>query len=289
MTIRNFLPGFGMRTVAALAAVTAVVIAALLAVGSPASAQSSLNETEIFSSTITVGSHPSLDIKGYYDVGSNTYGAMSFSDFPSVVNSASDHYSIQHLIDSPAGNQLHLGLFIQLEDLDQEAYTLHIGERSFDFAHATYSFETATSIHAYSWSLSPRFGWATGQTVAVKITALPIVTIEAVTTTVEYGGNDNAADSVAEFRFTRTGGTDEALSFTLNHSGVGFSENATRTFNAGQSSFSNFHWAVDVDNNGNPQCFISWQIFDRSHYVRGTPASALVTVEGPGTTCMSGI
>ena len=41
MTIRSFLPGFGMRTVAALAVAAAVVIAALLAVGSPASAQSS--------------------------------------------------------------------------------------------------------------------------------------------------------------------------------------------------------------------------------------------------------
>ena len=37
----------------------------------------------------------------------------------------------------------------------------------------------------------------------MKITALPIITIEAVTTTVEYGGNNNAAESTAEFKFTR--------------------------------------------------------------------------------------
>ena len=45
MTIRNFLPGFGMRTVAALAVAAAVVVAALLSVGSPASAQTPPMET----------------------------------------------------------------------------------------------------------------------------------------------------------------------------------------------------------------------------------------------------
>ena len=54
-----------------------------------------------------------------------------------------------------------------------------------------------------------RFGWAENDEVAVKITALPIITIEAVTTTVEYGGNNNAAESTAEFKFTRTGSTDK--------------------------------------------------------------------------------
>ena len=40
-------------------------LAALLAVGSPASAQNSDEGTEIWSATMTVGSHPSLDIKGF--------------------------------------------------------------------------------------------------------------------------------------------------------------------------------------------------------------------------------
>ena len=36
-----------------------------------------------------------------------------------------------------------------------------------------------------------------------RITAVQVVTIEAVTATVEYGGNNNAAESTAEFKFTR--------------------------------------------------------------------------------------
>ena len=53
MTIRNFLPGFGMRY-GALAVLAVVALAALLAVGSPASAQS-LTGTEIWSATMTTG------------------------------------------------------------------------------------------------------------------------------------------------------------------------------------------------------------------------------------------
>ena len=58
MTIRNAVPRFGIRWAVVLAAVAAVVIAALLAVGSPASAQSS-DEEEIWSATMTVGAFPS--------------------------------------------------------------------------------------------------------------------------------------------------------------------------------------------------------------------------------------
>ena len=65
MTIRNFLPGFGTRYVAALAVAAAVVVAALLAVGSPASAQSSTGE-EIWSGTITVGANATF--RGYYEL-----------------------------------------------------------------------------------------------------------------------------------------------------------------------------------------------------------------------------
>ena len=129
--------------------------------------------------------------------------------------------------------------------------------------------------------------WTSGQTLAVKITAVQVVTIEAVTATVEYGGNNNAAESTAEFKFTRYGSTDNALSFDVNNAGGGLGETVTRTFKAGQSSFSNFHWAIDVDGSNNPICLILWQIVFRSHYVQGTPSSAAVAVEGPGTTCMS--
>ena len=126
-----------------------------------------------------------------------------------------------------------------------------------------------------------------GQTVAVSITAVQVVTIEAVTATVEYGGNNNAAESTAEFKFTRYGSTDNALSFDVNNAKQGrLGETVTRTFKAGQSSFSNFHWAIDVDSSNNPICLILWQIVFGSHYVQGTPSSATVAVEGPGTTCM---
>ena len=69
----------------------------------------------------------------------------------------------------------------------------------------------------------------------------------------EYGGNNNAAASTAEFRFTRYGSTENELSFRLNNRVIliGGRESVTLKFTAGQSSFSNFHWAVDVDTNGN--------------------------------------
>ena len=243
MTIRNAVPRFGMRTAVVVAVLAMVTLAALLDVGSPASAQSSVDKTEILSSTMTVGSHPNLDIKGYYSVDPNIYGAMSFLSLPSVVNSASEHYEIEFLIDSAAGSQLHIGIIAdQLEDKDREAFTLHIGERSFDFADATYAFQSGTNIHAYSWPLSPRFGWATGQTVAVSITALPILSI--------YSGSTVQYKEVGEFTFKRTGSTDEALSFTVSHAESG--ETATRTFKAGEASFSNYHWAIDVDDERQP-------------------------------------
>ena len=281
MTIRNAVPRFGMRTAVVLAVLAVVALAALLAVGSPASAQSSVDETEILSSTMTVGSHPNLDIKGYYNVDPNIYGAMSFTALPSVVNSASEHYEIEFLIDSAAGSQLHIGIIAdQLEDRDREAYTLHIGERSFDFADATYSFETTTSIHAYSWPLSPRFGWANNEAVAVKITALPLVSVNRATSQVQY-------KEIAEFTFTRTGSADEALSFTIAHWESG--EFATRTFEAGQSSFSNYHWAADVDANGDPVCEITWQLRDGDGYVvHSSDFVDVITVRGPGTTCVGG-
>ena len=72
---------------------------------------------------------------------------------------------------------------------------------------------------------------------------------------------------VAEFIFNRTGSTDEALSFTFLHNQTG--ETATRTFEAGQSSFSNFHWAIDRDEDNNPVCIIQWQVQPGDGYVPG--------------------
>ena len=293
MTIRNFLPGFGMRTVAALAVAAAVVVAALLAVGSPASAQSSDDGDEIYSQTMTVGANGS--IRGYYDVHPNLYGDITDSEIDSPAQDISDAYSIFYLIDTDVGtDKLSIGLSQKLHQTDEDAMRLHIGGRTYNFADAGFAVNNigGDNYHTYSWNFTPslpRFNWATGTTVAVKITALPIITIEAVTTTVEYGGNNNAAESTAEFRFTRTGSAKNALSFELTNGGV-FSpskETVTRTFAAGQSSFSNFHWAVDVDSSNNPVCQIIWTVRSGSGYVVGSPNEVAVAVEGPGTTCQS--
>ena len=282
MTIRSFLPGFGMRTVAALAVAAAVVISALLAVGSPASAQSTDGE-EIWSGTITVGANATF--RGYYERGSPTtdYGSLDDKSF----TFDGTNYNIAIIVDSPASD----GKLIfavgpnQPSDPELEAWTLHIGGRTFDFDNATLVVDG--TLYAYQWSIrNMRFGWSVNDEVAVKITALPIITIEAVTATVEYGGNNNAAESTAEFKFTRTGSTDNALSFRVTNGNIFGGETATRTFKAGVSSFSNFHWAVDLDNNDAPLCLIFWQLRTGSDYVLGTPASATVAVEGPGTTCM---
>ena len=275
MTIRNFLPGFGMRTVAALA----VVVAALLAVGSPASAQL-LTATEVYDATMTVGSFPIG--KGH----GGGVGSLSEDEFSSGPN----NFTINLILDSDAhGGQLLFALDRKLDDNELESLHLILTRtRIFDFADATYATDS-TYDHVYTWTLSTstRFGWSDNDRVSVKITALPVVIIEAVTTTVEYGGNNNAAESTAEFKFTRYGSTDEALSFRVTNGGVFDPDNetVTRTFKAGVSSFSNFHWAVDTDSSNDRICTIIWTVRSGSAYVVGTPQEATVDVEGPGTTC----
>ncbi len=280
MTIRNFLPGFGMRTVAVVAA---VVIAALLAVGSPASAQSlTATATEVYDATMTVGNFP---IGKGYTPKLGGIGSLSDDEFSSGQN----NFTITLILDSSAhGGQLLLALDRKLDDNELKSLQLLLARtRIFDLADATYATDS-TYGHVYTWTLSPRFGWSDNDRVSVKITAKPVVIIEAVTATVEYGGNNNAAESTAEFRFTRYGSTDEALSFRVQHSGPGItSETATRKFNAGQSSFSNFHWAVDTDSSNNPVCTFIWTVRSGSGYEVGDPSQVQVLVEGPGTTCMS--
>ena len=277
--MRNAVPRFGMRAAVVLAVLAVVALAALLAVGSPASAQSS-DVDEIFSATMTVGS--SGIVKGYYDTPEITYGSLSNTEFTSpgtgLVN------SIRIIIDSPVGgNRLHIGLVNQPEDPELEAMTLHIGGRTFKFVDATY--DSTGDYHLYGWPITSRFGWADTDTVAVSITAVTIVFVEPPRsgTFVEFG-------EVAELIFNRTGSTDEALSFTFLHNHTG--ETATRTFEAGQSSFSNFHWAIDRDEDNNPVCIIQWQVQPGDGYVPGegfTGVYGFVVVEGPGTTCMGGI
>ena len=284
MTIRNFLPGFGMRTVVALAAVAAVVIAALLAVGSPASAQSTDGE-EIWSGTITVGLHNSMPDSpaGFHDRGvSDDYGSLDDETF----TFDGTNYTIDIINDLSGfnGSQT-FAIHPKPSDPEAAAWTFHMSGRTFNLGDATAVVDDG-ALRGYQFRNKGRIGWSENDEVAVKLTALPIITIEAVTSPVEYGGNNNAAESTAEFKFTRTGSTDEALSFEVRNGGI-FGEKATRTFKAGVSSFSNFHWAIDEDNNGNPLCLIIWLLISGDGYVVGTPHQASVAVEGPGTTCQA--
>ena len=292
MTVRKFLPGFGMRTVAAVAAV--VVVAALLAVGSPASAQTPPSD-EIWSATMTVARQNHL--RGFWEINAVNIGSITDHRFSTGPNTHRVRILTQSSNADPENtvsqNSVYIGLGArtgddpEFDDNELESMTLHIGSHSFAFEDAT-KYSSFDAGYTYSWPRpSGMSAWTSGQTVAVKITAVQVVSIEAVTATVEYGGNNNVDESTAEFKFTRYGSTDNALSFTLNHSYSGHSENATRKFAAGQSSFSNFHWAIDVDSSNNPVCFITWQIFDDSHYYQGSPHFASVTVEGPGTTCQA--
>ena len=299
MTIRNFLPGFGMRTVLALAVAAAVVVTALLSVGSPASAQTPPSD-EIWSATMTVGVQN--HVRGFWFTDPIKIGSITDQDLSTGPNRFEIGILSQSTHENPGntvtGSSVYIGAgrlppytgipWSRFNANELESMTLHIGSHSFAFDDATEYGPNTDVGYSYSWPRpSGMSRWTSGQTVAVSITAVQVVIIEAVTTTVEYGGNDNVDESTAEFKFTRYGSTDNALSFTLNHSYSGHSENATRKFAAGQSSFSNFHWAIDVDSSNNPVCFITWQVFDDSHYDQGSPHFASVTVEGPGTTCMS--
>ena len=131
-------------------------------------------------------------------------------------------------------------------------------------------------IRVYTWTHFQNFGWTNGQTIAVSITALPIITLEAVTAQVEHKG-------IAEFRFTRTGSTDEDLTFNLEFSETG--ETTTTKFRSGKSTLTLYHWAVDTDSSDEPLCTITWLVIAGEGYVRGDPFDAVVDIEGPGTTC----
>ena len=284
MTIRNAVPRFGIRWAVVLAAVAAVVVAALLAVGSPASAQSS-DDKEIWSATMTVGLHNTMP-----DSPAGFHDRSSFDDYGSLDDDTftfdGTNYTI-HIIADLSGNSGTQTFAISPKPSEYvaKAWTFHMSGRTFNLADAIVVDDG--NLRGYQFRNQGRLGWSKNDEVAVKLTALPIISIEAVTTTVEYGGNSNAAESTAEFKFTRTGSTDEALSFDVLNSSSG--EIATRTFKAGVSSFSNFHWAVDVDESNNPVCYIAWIIQPGVSYVDGSTATnhaAEVDVEGPGTTCM---
>ena len=252
MTIRNAVPRFGMRTAVALAVVAMAALAALLAVGSPASAQSADDGEEIWSATMTVGANGSF--RGFYNlVGTvSDYGSLSIlPDLPSAEYGPGITYDVVTLLDSPAsGGTLSFGTYQDaLSEADVAAMTLHIGERSFDLADATHAYHTITEINSYTWSLSPRFGWAENETVAVSITALPLVSISGVTQ-VQY-------KEIAEFTFTRTGSTDEALSFIPLF--IGRAENPQRARSRpGSRASATTTGPLTWTTSNNPVCEITW-------------------------------
>ena len=283
MTMRNAVPRFGMRAAVVLAVLAVVALAALLAVRSPASAQS-LTATEIWSATMTVGNFP---LGKGYDFGPGGRGSLSdrtFSSGPNLI-------AFNLIIEAPApSKKLTVAFGHKFDDNELRSLILVFPNDALNFADSTHIVDSNYG-HAYSWPKDPLFGWADGDTVTMSITAFPVIAIEAVTTTVEYGGNGNAAESTAEFRFTRYGSTENELSFRVTNRGIFTpgAETVRRKFTAGQSSFSNFHWAVDVDSNGDPVCLIVWNVRSGNDYLEGTPSEARVVVAGPGTTCQGGM
>ena len=271
-----------MRPVVALAVLAVVALAALLVVGSTASAQTQTGD-EIWSATMTVGNFPIG--KGYTP---QHGGIGSLSDTAFSVDSMDLTVTFLNEGSAPS-KQLRIGFNTQLNALEREVLALHVGGQTFDFEDATYA-PDAGYEHTYSWPHDPLFGWADSDTVAVSITALPVIHMLASPYTVEYGVAGNIdEDAIVKFTFYRTGSAREALSFTVSHSEGG--ETATRKFEAGQSSFDNYHIAIDVDASDNPVCTITWVVEPGDGYVRrdGALTFVEVTVQGPGTTCMGGM
>ena len=273
MTMRDLIPEFGIRSAAALALAALAVVAALLAVGSPASAQSSDDGEEIWSSTMTVGSF--IISKGYTSEG---VGIGSLSDDSFILGRHT--FEVSLIYDRIFSSQLYVGFGNrQANDGEVRAMTLHIGGQTFSFEDATYA-NDPTYGHTYEWFLFPSFGWADNDEVDVKITALPMVNVYANDSEAEY------KDTV-EFEFSRIGNADESLRFTLSY--VQGGETVTRTFPAGKEFFSNFHWASEVDDDDNPVCTLTWEVLAGEGYVLGRDPVAEVDIEGPGTTCVSGM
>jgi hypothetical protein len=63
-------------------------------------------------------------------------------------------------------------------------------------------------------------------------------------------------------------------------------ETTTTKFKSGQSTLTLYHWAIETDSSNNPVCSITWEVIAGIGYVPGDPFSAVVDIEGPGTTCM---
>ena len=268
MTLRNAIATFGTPSAVVLALIAVVAGAVLLSLSSPASVQGASDREEIWSATLTVGS--GSNAKGY---AGGTYGSLSDTSF----RLGSDNVAVLALVESPSPSRtLHLALDTELTPSQLLAMHLNVGGIASPFAFATYM-EDAAHNHVYTWTALQDFGWANGQTIAVSITALPIITIEAVTAQVQH-------KEIAEFRFTRTGSTDEEQRFNLHFSETG--ETVTSKFRSGQRKLTLKHWAIETDSSNNPVCSITWSVMAGTDYIVGDPSEAMVDIEGPGTTCM---
>ena len=193
--------------------------------------------------------------------------------------------TINIIIDRSVGgvDKLHIGLVNPPRDPEREAMTLHIGGRTFKFVDALH--ESAGDYHTYSWHITPRFGWANTDTVAVSITALPIVFVEppGSGTDVEYG-------EVAEFIFTRTGSTDEALSFTFLHTKAERPLRARSKLGnrASGTSTGPLTWTKTTTRSASSRGRCSLETV--TSLAKASQATgALCSSKGPGTTCMGGI
>ena len=268
MTLRNVIATFGTPSAVVLALLAVVAGAVLLSLSSPASVQGAPDREEIWSATLTVGS--GSNAKGYAN---GAYGSLSDTSF----RLGSDNVAVLALVESPSPSRtLRLALDSELTPSHLLAMNLHVGEMPAPFFLSAYM-EDATNNHVYTWTAASNFGWTDGQTIAVSITALPIITIEAVTAQVQH-------KKIAEFRFTRTGSTHEEQSFNLHFSETG--ETVTTKFRSGQRTLTLYHWASDTDSSNNPVCSITWSVMAGADYIAGDPSEAMVDIEGPGTTCM---
>ena len=267
MTVRNATAKLGWLTAFALTLLVVAVFAGSPSLSSPAAAQSVQEAEEIWSATLTVGSVSNA--KGY---ASPNVGALTDPDF----SLGSDNVVIRALVESPSPSRdLKIALDTELDASQMAALRLHIDGVAFLFAFATYSTD-ATGSHIYTWTAPSNFGWKNGQTIAVSINALPIITVEAVTSQVEHKG-------IAEFRFNRTGSTNEGLTFNLQFAETG--ESVTTRFKSGKSTLTLKHWATETDSSDNPVCTITWSVTTGKGFVPGTPSVAMVDVEGPGAIC----
>ena len=109
MTMRDAVPRFGMR-----AAVAVVALAALLAVGSPASAQ--VVGGEIWSATMTVGDFPLGKGHTYLHGGIGSLSDDTFSTGPNL-------NTVNLILDSPTPNKrLIMGLSAKLNDNELKSH-----------------------------------------------------------------------------------------------------------------------------------------------------------------------